>query len=157
MTSARSGRFYAVRTTVGQEKNVALILEAKARSRRTPVKSILVLEGVKGFIFVECDAPFYVDELIARTKYVKGKVGGVMTYSDLEKFIVPKPVIEEIELNDIVEVISGPFRGMQGRVIQIERSRGEIKVEILEAAYPLPITINAEYVRIVKKHSEVGP
>ena len=148
------GKFYAVRTTVGQEKNIALILEAKVRSRRLPVKSILVLDNVRGFLFIECDAPFYVDMLISKTKYVKGRIGGVLTYDDLEKFIMPKPVIEEIELNDIVEIISGPFRGMQGRVIQIERGRGEIKVEILEAAYPLPITINAEYVRIIRKGSE---
>jgi len=151
------GKFYAVRTTVGQEKNIALILETKVKSRKLPIKSILVLDNVRGFLFIECDTPFHVDMLISKTKYVKGRIGGVLTYDDLEKFITPKPVIEEIELNDIVEIVSGPFRGMQGRVIQIERGRGEIKVEILEAAYPLPITINAEYVRIVRKGSESKP
>ena len=149
-----NGKFYAVRTTVGQEKNIALILETKIKSKKIPIKSILVLDNVRGFIFMESPMPFYVDMAISKTKYIKGKIGGVFTYSDLEKFIMPKPVIEEIRLNDIVEIISGPFRGMQGRVTQIEKSRGEIKVEILEAAYPLPITINAEYVRIIKKSTE---
>ena len=152
MSTILEGRFYAIRTTVGQERNIALILEAKAKARNVPIKSILVIDDVRGFVFIESPAPFYIDSLIIRTKYIKGKVGGVFTYNDLERFIKPKPIIEEIGINDIVEIISGPFRGMQGRVTQIDKAKGEIKVEILEASYPLPIIISADYVRIVKKY-----
>lgn len=155
MSEKTPSKFYAIRTTVGQEKNIALILEMRVRSRNLPIKSILVIDDVKGFIFIESTAPFYVDNLIARTKHIKGKVGGFFTYKDLEKFIKPKPIIEEIEVNDIVEIISGPFRGMQGRVTQVDKAKGEIRVEILEASYPLPIIINADYVRIVKKGKEL--
>ncbi len=149
-----AGRFYAIRTTVGQEKNIALILETRLRSQQTKItsiKSILVIDDIRGFVFIEADLPSDIDRIIARTKYIKGKVGGVFTYNDLEKFIKPKPIIEEIEVNDIVEIISGPFRGMKGKVTHVDKAKGEIKVEISEAAYPLPITISADYVRIVKK------
>jgi len=33
----------------------------------------------------------------------------------------------------------------------VNRSKGEVKVEITEAAYPLPVTISADYVRPVQE------
>ncbi len=151
MGEASEGKFYAVRTTSGQELNVALLLENRAKARKIPLKSIIVIDRVKGFIFIEAITPLIIDRIIMGLKYVKGRVGGTLSYSDLEYFIVPKSIIESIDVNDIVEIVSGPFRGMKGRVIYVDKAKGEIKVEILEASYPLPITINADYVRIVEK------
>lgn len=147
----KEARFYALRTTVGQERNVALIIETKAKAKKTSIKSILVVDGLKGFVFVEADTPFDIDQLTTGMRYVKGRMGGVFRYQDIERFVRPKPVIEDLRINDIIEVVSGPFRGMRGRVVDIGVSRGEIRVEILEAAYPLSITINADYVRLVER------
>ncbi len=146
--------FYAVRTTMGQEYNVASMLEARARTRLLPVRSILVIPRLRGVVIVEAPGYHVVARLVAGMRHVKGIVRGAMRYEDLEKFIAPRPVIEIIEVNDIVEITYGPLMGMRGRVVHVDRSKGEVKVEISEAAYPLPISINAEYVRIISKEKK---
>ncbi|HDJ89718.1 MAG TPA: transcription elongation factor Spt5 [Thermoprotei archaeon] len=145
---------YAVRVTSGQEKNLALLLEARIKSNNIPIKSIIVLDRIKGFIFVECDLPVYIDKIIYGVRYIKGRMSGIIDYEEIEKFVSPKPIIDSLDINDIVEIIGGPFRGMKGKILYINKDKNEIKVEIFEAAYPLPITINADYVKIVEKARE---
>lgn len=147
-------KFFAIRTTIGQEHNVALLLEERAKASGMPVYSIIVATGLKGIVVIESDAPYIAQRLGYGIKHVKGAMRGGMRLEDLEKFVAPKPVIEMIRVNDIVEITGGPFIGMKGKVVQVDKSRGEVKVEIAEAAYPLPITINAEYVRIVGREAE---
>ncbi|RLE96638.1 MAG: transcription elongation factor Spt5 [Thermoprotei archaeon] len=163
--SGLEGRFLALRTTVGQEYNVAVMIEGrieaikkmkgeKGEEFRSPVRSIVVVEEVRGIIFLEADAPFVVANLISGLRHAKGIVRGIVKYEDIEKFILPKPIIETIKVNDIVEITGGPFIGMRGKVVYIDKSRKEVKVEISEAAYPLPITISADYIRIIQRASE---
>ncbi len=158
----RIGRFVALRTTVGQEYNVALIIESRIEARKKssegegkrfapPIKSITVVDEVRGVVFLEADAPFLATPYVAGLRHSKGIIRGILSFEDIEKFVLPRPVIETIRLNDIVEIVGGPFIGMRGRVVYIDRSRGEVKVEISEAAYPLPITISADYVKIIRR------
>jgi len=142
---------YAVRVTAGQEYNVALIMETRARANKLPVRSILVVDGIKGFVFIEAPSSIYIDNLIAGIRFVKGRVGGILKIEELENFIAPKPIIEEVSVNDIVEIIGGPFRGLRGKVVSVDRSRGEVTIELFEAAYPLPTTVSVDYVRIVER------
>ncbi len=142
---------YAVRVTAGQEYNVALIMETRAKANKLPLKSILVVDGIKGFIFVEAPSSVYVDNTIAGIRFVKGRVGGILKIEELENFIAPKPIIEEVGVNDIVEIIGGPFRGLRGKVVSVDRSRKEVTIELFEAAYPLPTTVSVDYVRIIEK------
>ncbi|HDH06757.1 MAG TPA: transcription elongation factor Spt5 [Thermoproteales archaeon] len=144
---------HAVRTVVGQEYNMALLIESRVKSLKLPVYSILVVDGLRGVIFIEALTPMVVDRVIRGLKYVRGRIPGTVKYSDLEKFIKPKPLIEEIEVDDIVEIIRGPLRGMRGRVVRINKVRGEVVVELFEAAYPLPTTVDAEDLRIIEKAS----
>ncbi|MCD6458413.1 MAG: transcription elongation factor Spt5 [Thermofilum sp. ex4484_82] len=159
--SELKGRFVALRTTVGQEYNVAIMLESRLeamrKSRKTiikqafPVKSIVVVEEVKGAIFLETEMPFILSSLTSGLRHAKGVVKGFLSYQDIEKYIMPRPIIETIGVNDIVEITGGPFIGMRGKVVYVDKSRGEVKVEISEAAYPLPITINADYIKIIQR------
>ncbi|RLE64679.1 MAG: transcription elongation factor Spt5 [Thermoprotei archaeon] len=147
----KTGVFYAVRTTVGQEYNVALIIEERVKGKKIPIFSILVVDGLRGFIFIEAPSPSYVDEATSGLKYVKGRVPGTLRYEDLERFIKPLPLIEEVEVDDIVEVVRGPFRGMRGRVIRVNKAKREIVIELFEATYPLPTTVDIDDVRILEK------
>lgn len=146
--------FYVIRTVVGQEYNVALLVEVRARSKGYPLKSIIVIDDLRGFVILETDKPYLIDKLISGIKYVKGRVGGRLTFEELERFISPRPVIEEIEVNDVVEIVGGPFRGMKGKVTHVDKHRGEVTVELFETSFPLPITISADYVKKAPKETE---
>jgi len=142
---------YGVRTTVGQEMNVALLIESRAKAQKIPIKAVLVIEELRGVVFVEAPAPQYVDRVIYGIKHVKGRIRGKVSLNELERLIIPKPIIEELDIGDIIEIVSGPLRGMRAKIIRLDRARQEVTVELLETPYPLPITISADYVKLIEK------
>lgn len=149
--SEKETRFFTISTTVGQELNVAKIMAGHIEADNIPVKAILVPENLKGYIFIEAQGPHIVENAIAGIKHVKSKVSGSLSFSDIEKYITVKSVIDELDVDDIVEVISGPFKGMRARVTDIDKGKGEVTIELLEAAFTLPVTVHADYVRLVSK------
>jgi transcriptional antiterminator NusG len=146
-----STAIFAVRTTAGQEKNVANLIAAKVEMTKLPIKAVLVPETMKGYVFIEAEGPHFVEEAIAGIKHVRSRVSGIVSFSEIERHIVAKSVIEELDIDDVVEIISGPFKGMQAKITRIDKTKGEVTLELLEATFTLPITVHADYVKPVKK------
>jgi len=146
-------KFFTLSVTVGQELNVARIMAGRIEANSIPVKAILVPENLKGYIVVEADGPHIIDQASANIRHVKSRVPGALSFPDIEKYIVVKSIIDELDINDIVEVVSGPFKGMRARVTDIDKSKEEVTIELLEASFTLPVTVHADYVRLVSKGS----
>jgi transcriptional antiterminator NusG len=147
---------FAVRTTAGQEKNVANLIAARVETDKLPIKAILVPETLKGYVFIEADGPHFVEEAIAGIKHARSRVPGVVDFSEVERYIVVKPVIEELNINDLVEIIGGPFKGMKAKITRIDRTKEEVTLELLEATFTLPITVHADYVKLAEKAKKEG-
>lgn len=146
-----STSIFAVRTTAGQEKNVANLIAAKVGMAKLPIKAVLVPETLKGYVFVEAEGPHFVEDAIAGIKHVRSRVSGIVSFPEIERHIVVKSVIEELDIDDVVEIISGPFKGMQAKITRLDKTKAEVTLELLEATFTLPITVHADYVRLVKK------
>lgn len=144
-------KIFAVRTTTGQERNVAKLVASKIEMNNIPIKAILVPETLRGYIFIEANNPHFVEEAIAGIKHVRSRVPGIVSFSEIERYIVRKPIIEELSENDIVEVIGGPFKGMRAKITRIDQSKEEVILELLEATFTLPITVHSDYVKLVEK------
>lgn len=142
---------FAVRTTAGQEKNVADRIAARVETNKLPIKAILVPETLKGYVFIEADGPHFVDEAIAGIKHVRSRVPGIVSFSEVERYIVVRPVIEELDVEDVVEVVGGPFKGMRAKITRVDKTKEEVTLELLEATFTLPITVHADYVRLAEK------
>jgi len=102
---------------------------------------------MKGYVFLETDNAQVVSEAVSGLKHVRGLVPGMIQYQDIEKFLVTKPVISELKVDDIVEIIAGPFKGMRAKINRIELARSEVTVVLLDAPYQLPVTIDANYLK----------
>ena len=142
---------FVVRTTAGQEKNVANLIEARVKMDVLQIKSVLVPEMLKGYVFIEADGPHSVEKAIAGVKHVRSRVPGVVAFPEVERYIVIKPVIEELDANDLVEVVGGPFKGMRAKITRVDKTKEEVTLELLEATFTLPITVHADYVKLVEK------
>jgi len=150
------GVIFAVRTTAGQEKNVANLLAARVETGKLPIRAILVPEMLKGYVFIEADGPHFVEKAITGIKHVRSRVPGIVDFSEVERYIVIKPVIEELDEEDIVEVVGGPFKGMRARITRIDRTKEEVTLELLEATFTMPITVHADYVKLVERGKKGG-
>jgi transcriptional antiterminator NusG len=144
-------KIFAIRTTTGQERNVAELVAAKAKMKKIPIKAILVPETLRGYVFIEADGPHFVEEAIAGIRHVRSRVPGMVSFSEVTRYIVRKPIIEELSENDIVEVTGGPFKGMRAKITRINKVKEEVTLELLEATFTLPITVHSDYVKLVEK------
>ena len=151
-----STAIFAVRTTAGQEKNVANLVEAKVKMNELHIKAVLVPELLKGYIFIEADGPHSVEKAITGVRHIRSRVPGVVTFPEVERYIVAKPVIEELDEGDIVEIVGGPFKGMRAKITRVDRTKEEVTLELLEATFTLPITVHADYVKLVEKAKKEG-
>jgi len=109
-------KIFAVRTTTGQERNVARLVAAKIEMEKISLKAILVPEILRGYVFIEAEGPHLVEEAIAGIRHVRSRVSGIVSFSEIERYIVRKPIIEKLAENDIVEVTGGPFKGMRAKI-----------------------------------------
>lgn len=146
-----STKIFAIKTTTGQEKNVARLITAKVEMEKVPIMAILVPETLKGYIFIEAEGPHLVEQAITGVRHVRSRIPGVVSFSEIERYIVKKPIIEELSEDDIVEVTGGPFKGMRAKITRIDKAKAEVTLELLEASFTLPITVNSDYVKIVEK------
>jgi len=146
-----STTIFAVRTTAGQERNVANLIALRIEVNQLSIKSILVPDTLKGYVFLEASGPHFVDEAISGIKHVKSRVPGSVSFNEVERYIVVKSVIEDLDIDDLVEVIGGPFKGMRAKIRRVDESKNEITIELLEATFTLPITVHADYVKLVEK------
>jgi len=144
-------KIFAVKTTTGQERNVARLVAAKVEMNKIPVKAILVPEALRGYVFIEAQGPHLVEEAITGVKHVRSRIPGIVSFAEIERYIVKRPIIEELNENDIVEVTGGPFKGMRAKITRIDKTKAEVTLELLEATFTLPITVNSDYVKLVEK------
>lgn len=143
---------FVVRTTIGQESNVAALLEAQATNKKLAIRAILVPDGIRGYVFVEAPEHRIVEQAVSGIAHVRGGTIGKATEEEINRFLVPKKPTEGLGVGDIVEITGGPFKGEKARVGKIDGEKEEVVLELLETPYnPIPVKVKADYVRIVEK------
>ena len=142
---------FAVKVSGGHENNVAKLIFARVKFRNLPIKSIIVSPKMKGYVLLESNDVYTVNEATYGIKNVKSVVPGVLTVDDIEEMIVKKKEVMEAQPGDIVEVISGPFKGMKARVVRFSKEKNEATINLIDVPYQLQVTVSVNY---LKKTSE---
>jgi len=150
---------YALRTTIGQEHSLSKHLARRAEIRsHLNIYSVLVPGGLKGYIFVEAGSIDDVELLVEGMRHVRKRPRASraeeIPISELDHFLIPRPVIEGVDIYDIVEVINGPFKGSRARVLDIHVGKEEVTVELLAMDLQIPVTISGESIRVIEKATE---
>jgi transcriptional antiterminator NusG len=144
-------KIFVVKTTTGQERNVARLITTKIKISKIPIISLLVPDTLRGYVFIEADGPHLVEEAIAGVRHVRSRIPGLVSFSEIERYLIRKPVLENLFEDDVVEITGGPFKGMRAKITRIDKSKGEVTLELLEATFTLPITVHSDYVKLVQR------
>lgn len=140
-------KFFAIRITGGQENIVANILQNKINSKKINLRSILILEHFKGYVIVEASDSNVVYEALYGIRHVRGQIRGDLPFSDIEKYLIKKPVVTELNVDDTVEVIAGPFKSMKAKITRVDYEKQEATVVLLDSPYQIPVTVDANYLK----------
>ncbi len=151
-------KIYAIKTTAKQERTVAdNIAKAIEGQSEIHVMAVIVPEELKGYVLVESpDSIARIEQLVEQIPHARAVVQGTTALSEVEHFLVPKPVVSGITEGTIVEIIAGPFKGEKAVVKRIDTGKEEITVELYESMVPIPITVRGDSVRVVERNEEAA-
>ncbi len=142
---------FILKTTINQERNVANTLHVRAKRREVPVFAILSPAELRGYVFIETSDREQLERVTRSLPHAKTLLDGATDFAEVEHFLTPKPAVAGIEEGDIVELVSGPFKGERARVQRIDETKEEITVELFEAMVPIPVTVRGDHVRVLEK------
>lgn len=144
---ATDSKFFAIRTTGGQERVVASQIQVRVNSKKVGIRSVMVLDSFKGYIIVEAPDSNVAYEGLAGIRHVRGQIRGDLPFKDIEGYLVKKPVVSELSVDDTVEVIAGPFKSMKAKITRVDYEKQEATVVLLDSPYQIPVTVDANYLK----------
>ncbi|MDR1819743.1 MAG: transcription elongation factor Spt5 [Methanobrevibacter sp.] len=159
-TGEYGNSIYALKTSAGQERNVARMLAGKAMESGIDIVAIIVPESLKGYILVESSTKIDMRNPVLKIPHLRGLVenrgagDSTISFEEVKKFLRPEPIISSIMKGSIVELVSGPFKGERAKIVRIDESREEAVLELIEAAVPIPVTVKADQIRIIQKEAD---
>ncbi len=139
-----------IRVVIGREKMVLTYIEKEIKLRNLDIKSILFLEDLKGYIFLEGEEDD-INRAIYGAPHVKGIISKKVTIGEIKRYLVKEKLAIELNVGDIIEILSGPFKGEKGKIARINEAKKELTIELLEAVVPIPLTLSINVVRLVEK------
>jgi transcriptional antiterminator NusG len=75
-------------------------------------------------------------------------------YAEIQQMLEPKVEDIKIEVDDIVEMISEPFKGEKAKVTRVDKAKGEVVVSLLGASVPIPVTVKLDNVKVIRREGE---
>ena len=129
-------------------------ISSNITKKNISVFSIIRPHGLRGYIFIEAENKEAAEDAYHKVPYARGLLPQAIEYKDIEHMLEQVKIQVNIQKNDIVEIISGPFKREQAKVSRIDQAKEEVVVELLEAAVPIPITVKLDSVKVIRREGE---
>jgi transcriptional antiterminator NusG len=142
-----------VKTQIGHEREVAdaLLLKSGMSKYTGAIFAILAPPQLRGYLIVEGMSINTLKEMLKGVPKARGIIEeGETTIEEISRFLTPASPVSGINVGDIVEVVSGPFKGERARVKTIDSQKEEITVELIDAVVPIPVTVRGDSVKVVE-------
>ena len=153
-TDEMKTHIYALRTTANREDQVMDFVASNAAKKKLEVYAVIRPHGMRGYIFLEAKDRQNAEQAAFNVPYARGILRNEIDYKEIEHMLEQVKHEMNIQKNDIVEIISGPFKREQAKVTRIDKTKEEVVVELLEAAVPIPITVKMDSVKVIRREKE---
>jgi len=145
---------YVIKVTTNKEDRALEMIKDKAEKKQLNVYSLARPHGLRGYIFLEVDERETAEEAAFNLPYVKGIIGKTVDYEEIKNMLEPTVAEINIEKNDIVEIISEPFKKEKAKVLRIDKQKEEAVVSLLGAQVPIPVTVKLDNLRVIRREKE---
>ena len=144
---------YAVRTTTGREDIVIDIMSTRIRQEALDVKAVVHPAEIKGYVFAEGTSGS-IHKAVQGLMHIRGIIEKPVPLDDIKHFLeTDRKDRINVEEDNIVEIIGGPFKGEKGKVTRVDSVKDEVTIELLDASIPIPVTIATEFIKVIKRTS----
>ena len=134
------------RTTRGREKSAINALRSKIKNSNKDIKAVFHPDDLKGYIFLE-GKESDIKDLSNEVRNINGIIDEEVGVDEIEKYLSDEQEDIKIEEGDEVEVIGGAFKGEEAKITRVDETNREVTIELLDAAVPIPTTVDADMVR----------
>lgn len=148
MAEEVKSHLFAIRTTGGQEKVVMNLLQTRAKMNKINIQAVLLVDNLKGYVVVEALDPSAAYQAIEGVRHIRGQLRGELDFKDIEGYLVKKSTVTQLTVDKVVEITGGPFKGMKATITRVDYEKEEATVVLLDAAYELPVTVDANYLKL---------
>ncbi len=150
-------KLFALRTTANREEQVMDFIDSNIKKKKLEVYCIVNAFGMRGYIFIEAKTQEDAQACFEGIPYARGLLPKPVEYKEIEPMLEQIKAPMNIQERDIVEIIYGPFKKEKAKVKRIDELKGEVVVELLEAAIPIPITVKMDWVKVIRRETEEAP
>jgi len=141
---------FCIRTISGREIDLAKRIASRVETNKLEISAILATEELKGYVFIETDDYTHLRRAIEGMRRIK-VLNGTISINELKALLVSKKALKIVDPGDIVEILSGPFKGLEAVVLDKDEKRETVTVELKEAFRSMPVKIHAESVKLIHK------
>jgi transcriptional antiterminator NusG len=141
---------YTIKTVVGRENIVIDAIATKAGTENLDIRALVHPEEIKGYVFIEGEISD-IERVLQMVPHIRGAIKKPIDIKEIQRFLQPRKVEIDLKVKDIVEVIGGPFKGERGKVTRYDKAKREVVIELLDVTVPIPITVNAEFVKLSER------
>ena len=145
---------FALRTTANREDQVMDFVASNVQKKGLNVFCLIKPHGLRGYIFIESENREVAEDSFHGVPYARGLLLNSIEYKEIEHMLEQVKVQVNIQKNDVVEIISGPFVREKAKVSRVNLQKEEVVVELLEAAVPIPITVKLDSVKVIRREKE---
>ena len=145
---------YTLKTTANREGQVLDFVVNNVKKKGLNVYSVFHPHGMRGYVFIEAETKDDAQRSYQGVPYAKGLLRAPINYQEVEHMLEQAKAQMNIQNRDIVEIISGPFKGEKARITRIDEQKEEIVLELLESAVPIPITVKLDSVKVIRRDNE---
>src|SRR3990167_2744886 len=145
---------FALRTTANREDQVMDFVTSNAVKKKLEVYSVIRPHGMRGYIFIEAATKVDAEQAAFNIPYARGILPKPVEYKEIEHMLEQVKHEVNIQKNDIVEIISGPFKREKAKITRVDKTKEEVVVELLEAAVPIPMTVKLDAVKVIRRDTE---
>lgn len=147
---------YVIKVTTNKEEKALELIAEHAIKKQINIYAIIKPQGLKGYILLESEDRDSAEDACFNLPYVKGIIGKTISYEEVKNMLEVNVEAVNIEKEDIVEILSDPFKKEKAKVIRIDKQKGEVVVNLLEAVVQIPVTIKMENVKVIRRKTDAS-
>ncbi|MEM3074499.1 MAG: transcription elongation factor Spt5 [Candidatus Pacearchaeota archaeon] len=143
---------FVVKVTTNKEDKIVEMIASQVMKKRLYVYAVVRPKGLRGYVLLEARDRDSAEEACFNLPYVKGIIGKTVEYDEIKNMVEPKISVINIEKEDIVEILSDPFKKEKAKVVRIDKQKGEVVVSLLGAVVQIPLTLPIENVKVIRRN-----
>ncbi|MEK7110820.1 MAG: transcription elongation factor Spt5, partial [Patescibacteria group bacterium] len=117
---------FIIKVTTNKEDKALEMISRRVEKKSLNVFSLVRPHGLKGYIILESADRESAEEAAFNLPYIKGIIGKTVSYDEIKNMLEPKIEDFKIEIGDIVEMITEPFKNEKAKVTRIDKQKGEV-------------------------------